>query len=459
MFFSLSILYFVLLSCERKQSIILSFIYGITIFTSGVSWVFFSVYYYGGGSLIIALLITMILVIFLSLIITPLGLVINKNYKDQSFVTLLIIPSIWVLLEIFRSIIFGGFPWLIAGYSQEGTIFNVIYPITGSYSVSFVICTISLIIALLLREKLSTSNIKNVFIMTICFTFLYFYSPTWSIDKEDFMKVSILQPNINIGTKYDDEKISLIKQKYINLISENSINKTIILPETAIPLIYERDKSFYQSMRSSEDINIISGVFHKNTDKNKIYNSIVVLNEDEQIYDKRHLVPFGEYTPIKIIFDYLSKKLNIPMSNLSHGDLKQKAFVVDNIIMHPLICYEIAYPQLINMGNDYSLIINVSNDAWFGDTFAPHQHLQIARLRALEAAHPVIRAANTGISAIINKNGLAVKNISLNTEGIINGEVYPSKGISPYMRFGDYPILMLIFSIMLVYCRSYRKYD
>jgi len=371
----------------------------------------------------------------------------------------LIIPSIWVLLEIFRSIIFGGFPWLIAGYSQEGTIFNVIYPITGSYSVSFVICTISLIIALLLREKLSTSNIKNVFIMTICFTFLYFYSPTWSIDKEDFMKVSILQPNINIGTKYDDEKISLIKQKYINLISENSINKTIILPETAIPLIYERDKSFYQSMRSSEDINIISGVFHKNTDKNKIYNSIVVLNEDEQIYDKRHLVPFGEYTPIKIIFDYLSKKLNIPMSNLSHGDLKQKAFVVDNIIMHPLICYEIAYPQLINMGNDYSLIINVSNDAWFGDTFAPHQHLQIARLRALEAAHPVIRAANTGISAIINKNGLAVKNISLNTEGIINGEVYPSKGISPYMRFGDYPILMLIFSIMLVYCRSYRKYD
>ena len=111
------------------------------------------------------------------------------------------------------------------------------------------------------------------------------------------------------------------------------------------------------------------------------------------------------------------------------------------------------------MTRDYSIIINISNDSWFGNTFAPHQHLQIAQVRALETAHPIIRAANTGISAIIDKNGLILKEISLDTEGLISGEVYPSKGISPYMRFGDYPVLMLIFSIMLFYWKRYRKYE
>jgi len=111
------------------------------------------------------------------------------------------------------------------------------------------------------------------------------------------------------------------------------------------------------------------------------------------------------------------------------------------------------------MDDSYSVIINVSNDSWFGNTFAPYQHLQIAQVRALETAHPVIRAANTGISAIIDKNGLIVKEIGLNTEGLINSEVYPSKGISPYMHFGDYPVLMLIFSIMLFYWKRYRRYE
>ena len=243
------------------------------------------------------------------------------------------------------------------------------------------------------------------------------------------------------------------------MISENTINQTIIFPETAIPLIYDKDKKFYNSIISLNNSTIITGIFHKKLNQNKIYNSMLVLNKDEQIYNKRHLVPFGEYTPFKTFFSYIAKKLNIPMSDLSHGDLNQNPFLVDNITMHPLICYEIAYPSLINMTNNYSVIINISNDAWFGNTFAPYQHLQIAQVRALETAHPVIRAANTGISAIIDKNGLIIENISLNTDGLINNKIYPSKGITPYMYFGDYPLLMLIFSIMLFYWIRYRKYE
>ena len=444
---------------KRKQAIVLSCIYGISIFASGVSWIYSSIYNYGGGNLGLSFLMTISFIIFLSLFIAPLGFFLNKNYKDKSFSTLLIIPSVWVSLELLRSIIFGGFPWLIAGHSQEGTIFNMIYPIAGSYFVSFLICTMSIGIALFFKSELCKANLKNIFILIIFFNILYFYNPMWSIDKKDSLKVSILQPNINAGIKYDNNKINFIKQKYLSLLSNNITNKTIILPETAIPIIYERDKNFYDSMLEFDDTNIIAGIFHYETSQNKIYNSMLVLNKDEKFYNKRHLVPFGEYTPFKTFFSYIAKQLDIPMSNLSHGDLNQKPFLINNITIHPLICYEIAYSSLIKMTSDYSVIVNISNDSWFGNTFAPYQHLQIAQVRALETAHPIIRAANTGISAIIDKNGLILKEISLDTEGLISGEVYPSKGISPYMRFGDYPVLMLIFSIMLFYWKRYRRYE
>ncbi len=458
-FLSLSILFFILLSSEKKQSLIFSYIYGISIFFSGISWIYVSIYYYGGENFTLSLLITVSFIMFLSLLVVPVGLILNKSYQDRSFVTLMIVPSTWVGLELLRSVIFGGFPWLIAGHSQIGTLFNMIYPIAGSYFVSFIVVTISIVFVLFLKNNLCNSNLKNIVLLTIAFSLLYFYNPIWSEDKKDSLEISILQPNINLGLKYDYSQIDLIKKKYLSIISENITNQTIVFPETAIPLIYEKDKEFYNSVLSLNNSTVITGIFHKKLNQNKIYNSMLVLNKDEQIYNKRHLVPFGEYIPFKDFFSYIAKRLNIPMSDLSHGDLNQKPFSVDNITMHPLICYEIAYPSLINMTNDYSVIINISNDAWFGDTFAPYQHLQIAQVRALETAHPIIRAANTGISAIIDKNGLIIAIIGLDTEGFINCKVYPSKGITPYMYFGDYPLLMLIFSIMLFYWTRYRRYE
>ena len=402
---SLSIFFFVLLSSERKQSLILSYIYGIAIFISGISWIYVSIYYYGGENLTLSILITVSLIMFLSLLVIPIGLILNKSYRDRSFVTLMIVPSVWVALELLRSVIFGGFPWLIVGHSQIGTLLDIIYPIAGSYFVSFLVVTISIGFVLFFKNTLCNSNLKNIVLLTVAFSLLYFYNPVWSKDKKDPLEISVLQPNINLGLKYDYSQIDLIKKTYLLMISENIVNQTIILPETAIPLIYEKDKKFYNSISSLHNSTIITGIFHKKLNQNKIYNSMLVLNKDEQIYNKRHLVPFGEYTPFKTFFSYIAKKLNIPMSDLSHGDLNQNPFLVDNITMHPLICYEIAYPSLINMTNNYSVIINISNDAWFGNTFAPYQHLQIAQVRALETAHPVIRAANTGISAIIDKNG------------------------------------------------------
>jgi len=182
------------------------------------------------------------------------------------------------------------------------------------------------------------------------------------------------------------------------------------------------------------------------------------LSDKEYFYDKRHMVPFGEYTPLEFIFGFIGEILNLPMSNLTEGKKIQKPFIFNEAIIHQLICYEAAFPSLLNITNDSSFIINVSNDAWFGNSLAPYQHLQIAQSRALESRKYLVRVANTGISAIIDQNGKIVNKIKLNTEGVINSRILALKGITPYMRFGDYPVLMLIFSIMLFYWNSYKKY-
>ena len=204
-----------MLSSERKQSLILSYVYGISIFVSGISWIYVSIYYYGGENLTLSILITVSLIMFLSLLVIPIGLILNKSYKDRSFVTLMIVPSVWVALELLRSIIFGGFPWLIVGHSQIGTLLDIIYPIAGSYFVSFLVVTISIGFVLFFKNTLCNSNLKNIVLLTIAFNLLYFYNPVWSKDKKDPLEISVLQPNINLGLKYDYSQIDLIKKKIL----------------------------------------------------------------------------------------------------------------------------------------------------------------------------------------------------------------------------------------------------
>ncbi len=452
-FLSLTFFLYILSTSSKRSSLFKSFIYGIIVFTSGVSWIFNSIYNYGGEYFFLSIIITLLFIILLSILFIPFGYFVNEDTNLDRLGIPILIASIWVFIEFIRSNIFGGFPWLLVGNSQTETIFDHIFPLFGSYMVSFIVVMISMMLVAVISSKSKKNLLKTYsFSILILYLFTIFFS-NFSLDSERPLKVTIVQPNINLGIKFNDDELNNIKKKYIEIF-ENKINKLVILPETAIPKIYQLDKEFYDLLRTNRDINLISGVFNYNRENNKIYNSIVMLNNSETFYNKRHLVPFGEYTPLKSVFGFVSDTLNIPMSNLSPGDLSQKQLIYDDIILHPLVCYEIAYPSLIGKSEDYSIIVNISNDAWFGNSFAPHQHLQIAQVRALESSRTVIRAANTGISAVINKNGKILNKINLNEDGYINTDIYPSKGLTPYMYFGDYPILMLIFTIMLLYWKN-----
>ena len=456
-FFSLVLFFYILSTSSKKSSLLKSFIYGTTVFTSGISWIFNSIYYYGGENFFLSSIITILFIILLSTFFIPLGYFVNKDIRLNRFFTPIVVASIWVFIEIIRSNVFGGFPWLLVGISQTGTLFDHIFPLLGSFMISFIVVMVSMMLTIILLSK-AKRNLFKLYILSMLFVYIFasFFSYD-SIDAKKPLKITIVQPNINLGIKFNDNELENIKKKYFEILN-NEINNLVVLPETAIPKIYQLDREFYDQLREERDLNIIAGVFNYNRDNNKIYNSIVMLSNAETFYNKRHLVPFGEYTPLKNIFGYIGDLLNIPMSNLTPGDNNQTEIKYNDIVLHPLVCYEIAYPSLITISDDDSLIINVSNDAWFGDSFAPYQHLQIAQARALESSRPVIRAANTGISALIDKNGTILEKIDLNQDGYINANIYPSKGTTPYMYFGDYPILMLIFSIMLLYWKYHKNY-
>ena len=213
-----------------------------------------------------------------------------------------------------------------------------------------------------------------------------------------------------------------------------------------------------ENIIKDRNVKLITRVFRCDKSQSMDYNSMLSISDKEYFYDKRHMVPFGEYTPLKSVFGYIAEILDLPMSNLTEGKNIQKPFINGEVVIHQLICYEAAFPSLLNITNAPSLIVNISNDAWFGNSLAPYQHLQIAQSRALESKKFLVRVANTGISAIIDQNGQIVEQIPLNAEGVINTKIYPLRGITPYMYFGDYPILMLIFSIMIFYWNRYKKH-
>ena len=458
-FVSLGVYFYILVHSNRRSSAIKSYIYGLAIFSSGVSWIFNSIYYYGGELLIISILMTVIFILFMSTFFIPIGFFINQKTKIFRFYYPAIASSMWVLMEIIRSNIFGGFPWLLAGTSQTGTLFDDLYPLLGVYFVSFIVIMISMAIVIIICTSAKKYLLKIYSAIVLSLFLAVNFIPLNTSDAKEPLKITILQPNINLGIKFNKSQIDNIKNIYFNLLN-NNINSLVVMPETAIPILYQLDKSFYEKTIKQFDIKLIAGIFNYNQLDKKVYNSILMLNNDDEfIYNKRHLVPFGEYTPLENIFGIIGDMLQIPMSNISHGSPKQSKMYHNDISIHPLICYEIAYPSLININDsDYGIILNISNDAWFGNSFAPHQHLQIAKVRALETKLPIIRAANTGISAVIDKKGVVINKIKLNQLGYINIEVYPSKGVTPYMYFGDYPLLMLIFSIILLYWKYYRKY-
>lgn len=286
------------------------------------------------------------------------------------------------------------------------------------------------------------------------------------------INVSLVQGNVKQEVRLNQETVYKAIATYYDLSKDliKKENEIIVWPESAIPVMLNSAIDLVSDLNTIAYENksiLITGIQRFNENTNEVFNSIVVLGEHKNLnliktYDKRHLVPFGEFVPLENILRPLHKIFNFPMSSFTKGSDNQKAFTIKDNKFIPAICYEAIFPELLtSLDNiDSNAILMVSNDAWFGLTRGPQEHLNIARMRSLELQKPMIRATNNGISVIIDKFGKIKDSIAINQESVLSTTVTTVKGQTIYSKFGNVPLYIISLLLFIFgYIKRYSTKD
>ncbi|MEM7019877.1 MAG: apolipoprotein N-acyltransferase, partial [Pseudomonadota bacterium] len=263
----------------------------------------------------------------------------------------------------------------------------------------------------------------------------------------------LVQGNIPQEFKWESSWSAETLNRYFSLSREHRDADFIVWPESAIPMFIHQAEPIIEQLtkeRVRYQTDFLVGIPIYAFETKEAFNSALSLSETPGIYDKRHLVPFGEYLPFRPVLQFMLDFLSIPMSDFTPGDTEQDLLRAAGQPIGMAICYEIAYPAEVRRSlPEATILVNISNDAWFGDSIGPRQHLQIARMRALESGRYVLRAANTGISAIIDERGKITERIEQFELAALRTKVQPFEGATPYVRIGDWPIIALMFGLLL----------
>jgi len=422
------------------------FCWGLGHWGLGMSWIIVSVYYYGETTIAMSSIIYILLVVILTLIFTSPLLILKSALSftkiNNNFFSVLFISSIFTISEFSRYFFLNGVPWLIPGNIFLDTISQNIYPIFGVTAASFFIYFICALFIVYSNNKISYVSAAILIISLLPF------SPADEI--KDGIKVSIVQPASDPFLKYEDNyylKIEDNLNKLIDTVSKDS--ELVVLPEAELP--YSQNSIRFIDFLKNTEISekIILGVWKY--DDAKLYNAIFSPRYNEA-YKKIHLVPFGEYIPFIEGLRGIINFFDLPMSNVSHGSqLQENIRILDNIPISSPICFDIAFPNTVRKMNKSSLLmINVSNDTWFGNSIGPYHHLSIARVRSIENNRYTIRATNDGISAIISNKGTIVTLLDKGKSGILEGNVKLIKNSTFYSRNGHLFFIILSFIIVLI---------
>jgi|TARA_B100000287_G_scaffold266291_1_gene250454 apolipoprotein N-acyltransferase len=422
------------------------FCWGLGHWGLGMSWIIVSVYYYGETTIAMSSIIYILLVVILTLIFTSPLLILKSALSftkiNNNFFSVLFISSIFTISEFSRYFFLNGVPWLIPGNIFLDTISQNIYPIFGVTAASFFIYFICALFIVYSNNKIFYVSAAILIISLLPF------SP--ADETKDGIKVSIVQPASDPFLKYEDNyylKIEDNLNKLIDTVSKDS--ELVVLPEAELP--YSQNSIRFINFLKNTEISekIILGVW-KYEDA-KLYNAIFSPRYNEA-YKKIHLVPFGEYIPFIEGLRGIINFFDLPMSNVSHGSqLQENIRILDNIPISSPICFDIAFPNTVRKMNKSSLLmINVSNDTWFGNSIGPYHHLSIARVRSIENNRYTIRATNDGISAIISNKGTIVTLLDKGKSGILEGNVKLIKNSTFYSRNGHLFFIILSFIIVLI---------
>lgn len=431
---------------SRRAASLIGFAFGLGLFGAGVSWVYVSMHDFGLLPLPIAAFATLLFVAFFALFPMLLGYA-QAWFKDSAWLRyLFLLPAGFALIEWVRGWLFTGFPWLAIGYSQAPTSPLAGYaPVFGVYGVSLLLA-LSAGLAALAYQVWRTQRRQAVFALA---ALLLLWSVgaglknmAWTAPLGKPVSVSLLQGNIAQDLKWREDRLITTLTTYRDL-TLGSPSQLIILPETALPLFYDQVPPAYleslaQQVRAQGG-DLILGLPERDFEQRAYYNSVLsVGSAPSQWYRKQHLVPFGEFVPLKPVFGWFIDRMQIPLTDFARGAATQKPLAVAGQKVAINICYEDVFgEEIIRQLPEATLLANVSNDAWFGDSIAPRQHLQISQMRALETGRYMLRATNTGMTAIVDEKGRIVAQAPVFHQAALHGQAQGMSGSTPYVRWGN----------------------
>lgn len=423
------------------------YLFGLGQFGLGVSWVYVSMHDYGGASVPEAAALTFAFTAFLALYPALAGWLSRRFFAGSRIYRLLIVfPAVWVLAEWFRGWFLTGFPWLQIGYSQTDTPLAAYGPILGVYGIGWVVAFVAGGVLAALHSPRKPRTILAVAIVAVLGLGGVLSRVSWTQPAGEPFKVTLLQGNVPQNMKWQPEFQRATLQMYTEMTRQSWDSRLIVWPETAIPAFYHQVKDTYladlEAEAKARGADLLIGVPFYDQAQDRYFNAVVALGKSPGVYFKRHLVPFGEYLPLRPLLGFVLDILEIPLSDFASGNGSQPALVAAG---HPLaasICYEDIFGQESLAGlPEAAYLVNVTNDAWFGDSIAPHQHAQMARMRALETGRYMLRATNTGVTAIVSPKGGITVAAPLFQRAEATGTITPMAGSTPYARWGDWPVV------------------
>jgi len=417
------------------------FAFGLGLFGGGVSWVYVSLSQFGGMPAPLAGLATFLFCAFIALFPAAAGWLQARVPAADGARACLVIPAAWTLFEWLRGWILTGFPWLSAGYAATGWPPQGYAPLLGAYGLSFItLGAAGMLWGLVTKKKIRFL----VLLVAVAGVGQALRAVDWTAPAGEPVRAALLQGNIEQEMKFRAERYARILETYARLAEETSA-RLIILPETAVPRFYDGVEPEYlarldaAAKRNGGDL--LLGVPYREA-QDRYYNSVVTLGTaPRQIYHKVHLVPFGEFVPPG--FGWVLHVLQIPLSDFSRGSPAQTPLAVAGQRVAVNICYEDAFgDETARSLPEATLLVNVSNVAWFADSLAPSQHLQIARLRAIETGRMHLSATNSGVTAAIDRDGRVLAQLPQFAAGRLEIAAQGYAGATPYVRLRDWPTLV-----------------
>jgi len=459
LFLLIAFIFYIWSISEPKKALLHGWMFGLGMQGVGISWLYFSLHYHGGSPALFAIFLVFSLAAGLAIFTALMGFSVNRFCNVSHAVKLVLLyPVIWALFEWMQGFILTGFAWQQLGYTQIDLPLSGFAPLIGGHGVGLLVAVTSGSMVLFFLDSNWRKKIL-LLVMAIWLAGFFLRQIAWTEATGDEVNVVLIQGNIPQSLKWKQESKIPTLQRYRQLTLEQKNVDLIIWPETSIPGFQHQFKEYIadiaQSMKKTET-DLLAGIFIRDFDTGRYYNSLINVHGGE--YYKRHLVPLGEYIPLRFLVDFFNRWVKIPMSDIDAGVNDQPLLCGAGQPLGISICFEDTFARDVRRDlPEATLLVNVSNDAWFDGSFEPVQHHAIARMRALESGRFMLRATNTGVSSIIGPKGEEIVISPQFETYVLKASVQPMKGATPYIFWGDWMLVLTCLGLLAGFIFKTRR--